>query len=221
MDKSAIKREVEHLLRHRDFPSLVELCAANRQYWQEIRYRLYDLDEVLRWSAIEAAGKLMRQWRDAGNEERVRIYIRTLFWSLNEESGGIGWSSPQTIAEIIAQNPVLIDPYGSMMIACCIDEPALLKACLWGIGRIGGLIKEAVMAFQKEIMEVFATEDSEILGLAAWAAGEADFVPAAPVLLQLSNRNEVVTIYIEGRFCEKTLGKWAQEAIGKMESQGR
>jgi hypothetical protein len=220
MDKSAIKLEVERHLRTRDFQPLLDLCEANRHYWQEVRYRLYDLDEVLRWAAIETVGKRMRRWWDAGNEEKVRIYIRTLFWSLNDESGGIGWSSAEAIAEIIAENPVLIDPYGSMMIAHCIDEPQLLKGCMWGIGRIGGHIRETVSSFPKEMMEVFATDDIEILGLAAWAAGESDFVPAAPILLQLSCRDEPVTIYVAGRFCEKALGKWAREAFRKIESQG-
>jgi len=218
MDKSAIKREVEHLLRHRDFPSLVELCVANRQYWQEIRYRLYDLDEVLRWSAIETAGKLMRQWWDAGNEEKVRIYIRTLFWSLNDESGGIGWSSAQTIAEIISQNPVLISPYGSMMIAHCIDEPPLLKGCFWGIGRLGSLIREGVAAFKNEIIEVFSCGDADVLGTAAWAMGEAGVVSVVPFLERLRFRNAPVTIYIEGSFYEKPVGRWVEEAILRLKS---
>jgi hypothetical protein len=85
---------------------------------------------------------------------------------------------------------------------------------------MGGLIRETVSAFPKEMMEVFATDDIEILGLAAWAAGESGFVPAAPILLQLSYRGEPVNIYIEGRFCEKALGEWAQEAFRKIISQG-
>jgi hypothetical protein len=220
MDKSIIKREMEDLLRKRDFQCLIELCETNRGYWQELRYRLYDLDEVLRWSAIETVGKLMKKWWDSGNEEKVRIYIRTLFWSLNDESGGIGWSSAQIIAEIIAQIPVLIDPYGSMMIAHCIDEPPLLKACFWGIGRLDGLIRKAVKVFKNEILEAFSTGDIEVLGTAAWAVGEAGFTLAVPFLEKLIFRSEQVTIYIDGIFCEKSLGKWAEEALVKIKTAG-
>jgi hypothetical protein len=54
---------------------------------------------------------------------------------MTEESGGIGWNSPQTIAEIIANIPQLLNPYGSMMISYSFEEPPLLKGGLWG--RVG------------------------------------------------------------------------------------
>ena len=44
MDKP-VKKTVEELLRKRDFQDLLELCEKNRHYWQEVRFRLYDLDE--------------------------------------------------------------------------------------------------------------------------------------------------------------------------------
>jgi len=216
----SIKKTVGEFLRKRDFQDLLELCEKNRHYWQEVRFRLYDLDEVLRWSAIETAAKLMKKWWDSGKEEKVRIYIRTLFWSMNDESGGIGWSSPQTVAEIIATNSELIDPYGSMMIAHCIDEPPLLKGCLWGIGRMGSLITKTVKSFQDEILKVFDTYDTEILGLAAWAMGEAGVALSAPFLEKLRFRGEPVTIYIEGNFCQKSLGQWVEEALMKMKTVG-
>ncbi len=183
---------------------------------QEVRYRLYDLDEALRWSAIETIARLMKKWWDEGQEEKVRVYIRTLFWSLNDESGGIGWSSAQTIAEIIARNPLLADPYGSMMIAYCIDEPPLLKGCLWGIGRLGGLMRKAVMPFKDEILEVFAVDDIGVLGTAAWAVGESGSSFAMPALKRLLGRSEPVTVYVEGTFLEKPLGIWAEEAVNKI-----
>lgn len=213
MKKSIVKREVGDLLRKRDFQNLLALCVSDRDYWKEVRYRLYDLDEVLRWSAIETAARLMKNWWDSGKEEKVRIYIRTLFWSLNDESGGIGWSSAQTIAEIIAINPVLIDPYGSMMIAHCIDDPPLLKGCFWGIGRLGGLITKTLMSFREQILSVFAIGDADVLGTAAWAMGEARFTPALPSIELLRYRKEPVAIYRDGIFLQKLLGEWAEEAI--------
>jgi len=218
MNRSTTKSQVEDLLRKRDFVALIDLCETDGHYWQEVRFRLYDLDEVLRWSAIETAARLMKKWWKLGKEEKVRIYIRTLFWSMNDESGGIGWSSPQTVAEIISQNPVLIDPYGSMMIAHCIDEPPLLKGCFWGIGRMGGLITQCVRSFQDEILKVFDTDDVEIIGLAAWAMGEAGFDLAAPFLEKLRFRREPVTIYIEGKFWQKSLGQWVEEALMNMKT---
>lgn len=99
----------------------------------------------------------MQYWWQSRQHERVREFIRNLFWSMNDESGGIGWSSPQTIAEIIVNIPEILDPYGSMMIAHSIEEPPFVKGGLWGIGRLGKMIADAVDFFQdKEAMNKIA-----------------------------------------------------------------
>ena len=216
MDKSN-KHKLKDLLETRDYDRIVELCEKDRRFWQELRFRLYDIDERIRWPAIEAVGKFMQRLWDKGQRDKVRIYIRTLFWSITDESGGIGWTAPQTIAQIISNIPELIDPYGSVMIAHTLEEPPLIKGGLWGIGLLGKKIADSVNFFREIILEVFKSDDAEILGLAAWALGEASFRPALPFLKELTGRKDLVKIYIKGDFKEKPLGQWAQEAIDKIE----
>jgi hypothetical protein len=212
MDRS-IKEQVEDLLRKRDFNPLLELCERDKRFWQEVRFRLYEIDESLRWPAIETAARRMQRLWNSGNEEKVRIYIRTLFWSMTDESGGIGWSAPQTIAEIIVNIPEIINPYGSMMIAHSIEEPPLMKGGAWGIGRLGRNIADSLESFREKVLAVFQEEDSETLGLLAWAMGRTGFSPAIPFLGKLLQRQEPVTIYIDGVFVQKPLKQWAEEAI--------
>jgi hypothetical protein len=215
MDKS-VKQQVRELLRKRDYEPLLDLCERDRHFWQEVRFRLYDIDEQLRWPAIEAAAGFMRRWWLSGREEKVRIYIRTLFWSMSDESGGIGWSAPQTISEIIVNIPEIIDPYGSMMIAYSIEEPPLMQGGLWGIGRLGKRIAEYVDFFQDKVLAVFQSDSIDVLGIAAWAMGETGFKPAMPFLERLLMHNELVKIYIDGIFYEKAINKWVEEAIAKI-----
>jgi hypothetical protein len=215
--KETIKKQVEELLRKRDLECLLDLCEKDRHYWHEVCFRLYDLDEKLRWTAIQAVAKLMHRWWQSGKEDKVRQYVRTLFWSLNDESGGIGWSAPQVISEIVVQIPAIADPYGSMMIAHTIDEPPLIKGCLWGIGRMGRLIASSLAFFQRQIVEIFQTDDIETLGLASWAMGEACFAPAAPFLEKIQSSAETVKIYMENDFLEKPLGQWARDALAKIQ----
>jgi hypothetical protein len=212
VDKS-IKHQIKDLLEKKNYDRIVELCEKDKHFCQELRFRLYDIDERIRWSAIESVGKFMKRLWETGQEEKVRVYIRTLFWSITDESGGIGWSSPQTIAQIIENIPGLIDPYGSMMIASTLEEPPLIKGGLWGIGLLGKKIADSVNFFKESILEVFKSDDAEILGLAAWALGEASFWPALPFLKELTGRKELMKIYIKGDFIEKPLGEWAREAI--------
>jgi hypothetical protein len=213
MGKSA-KKIVEDLLITRDHGTLLDLCEQDRRFWQEVRFRLYDLDERIRWSAIEVVAKFMERWWHSGRQEKVRVYIRTLFWSMNEESGGIGWSSPQTIAEIIVHIPEFIDPYGSMMIAHSIEEPPLMKGGAWGIGRLGTRIADSIEPFREKVLAVFQEDDSETLGLLAWAMGRTRYSPAGRFLEKLLQRDEPVMIYIDGVFLQKPLKQWAEEAIG-------
>lgn len=215
--KDSVKLTVSDLLRKRDFPTLLDSCETDRRFWHELRFRLYDLEEIHRWAAIETVARLMKHWWEQGQEEKVRVYMRTLFWTLNDESGGIGWSSAQTIAEMIAVNPVLVDPYARMMIAHCIDEPPLVKGCLWGIGRMGRLVRDEVKLFQRELLDVFRSEEAEILGLASWAFGEANFVAASPYIELLMSREHPVRIYIDGVFVEKSVGMWAEETLEKLQ----
>jgi hypothetical protein len=215
VDKS-IKHQVKDLLENRDHDRLAELCEKDRRFWQELRFRLYDIDERISWSSIEAVGKFTKRLWETGQREKVRVYIRTLFWSITDESGGIGWSAPQTIAEIIANIPELIDPYGSMVIAHTFEEPPLVKGGLWAIGRLGKLAAKAVDFFQDELLSLFQSDDAETLCLAAWAMGEVSFKAALPFLGKLLERKELVRIYIKGDFHEKPLGQWAKEAIIKM-----
>jgi len=215
MDKS-IKLQVRELLEQRDYERLLDLCEKDGHFWKELKFRLYDIDERLRWPAIEAVGRLMRRWWENGQQGKVREYIRNLFWSIKDESGGIGWSAPQTIAEIIANIPELIDPYGSVMIAHAFEEPPLVKGGLWGIGRLGKELADSVDFFQDWILSSFEIDDAETLGLAAWAMGEVGFKPALPFLEKVKERSEPVRIYIKGDFYEKPLGQWAEEAINKI-----
>jgi hypothetical protein len=213
----SVKSLSGELLRRRDYALLVEYCGRDRRFWQAVRHRLYDLDEPVRWAAIETVAKVIEQWWKAGQEEKVRKYIRTLFWSMTDESGGIGWSSPQTIAEIIVHIPEIIDPYGSMMIAHTIDEPPLVKGGIWGIGRLGRSIAESVAFFQDKIFDLFENNDAEILGHLVWAMGEVGYEPALPFIKALTKSGGKVSIYSGGGFFQKSLGEWAVEAIGKIQ----
>lgn len=214
--KETIKQVVADLLRKRKIEYLIDLCEKDRHYWHEVRFRLYDLDEKIRWTAIQTVASLMHLWWQSGKEDKVRQYIRTLFWSMTDESGGIGWSAPQTIAEIVFQIPEIIDPYGRMMIAYSLDEPPLVKGGLWGIGRLGKMISESVGLFKEKVIATFSVDDYETLGLASWAMGEACYPPAAPFIEKLQSSAEVVRIYMENGFLEKPLGQWAREALAKL-----
>jgi hypothetical protein len=213
---TSIKQTVDALLLQRNTNELLILCQTDERYWRALRLYLYETDENLRWPAIEAIAELMGRWCNEGGTEKVREYIRRLLWLLNDESGGIGWSAPEAIAEMCVRVPELLEPYGHIMISYVLKGQDLLNGSLWAIGRLGKQIKEVLCAYQEKVLAAFDKDDSETLALAAWAMGESEFAPAVPHLKMLKDRKEIVQIYIDGHFQEKSLGNWANEAIAKI-----
>ena len=51
------------------------------------------------------------------NLESARSVMRRLIWSLNEESGWIGWGSAEAMAEIMARNFTLANEYHKILIS--------------------------------------------------------------------------------------------------------
>ncbi|MFC1892589.1 DVU0298 family protein [Chloroflexota bacterium] len=215
MDKS-IKQIVKNLLLTRNHKELLRLCQTDKRYWRTLQLYLYETEENLRWPAIEAFAELMKRWWLEGSRERVREYIRRLLWLLNEESGGIGWSSPEVIAETIVYIPELLEPYGSIMIAYALKGRCFLNSSLWAIGRMGKQIKEVIALSQDKVLDAFDSDNPETLSLAAWAMGEVGFTPALKYLTMLRDRKEIGRIYIDGHFQEKSLGRWSKEAIDRI-----
>ena len=215
MNKS-VKQRVSTLLRQSHYDELVRLCGEDRRFWNTLRLYTYDSDESLRWPAIESVAVLMEKWWQEGRRERVLEYVRNLLWLLNDESGGTGWSAPEIIAETALRIPELLEPYGRIMIGYSLEKGPLLNSGLWAIGRLGKRAKEIVKPFQDKVLAAFDGEHPETLALAAWAMGEASFAPALARLAELRSRTELVRVCVNGRFQEKTLGRWAEEAVAKI-----
>ena len=208
-----IKQQISAYISARDYSAIVDYCMKERRAWKNLRSCLYELDDELKWPAIEAIGRLMKHWWENGEQKKVREYMRGLFWLLNDESGGIGWTSAQQIAEIICQIPELVDPYGTMVIDRTLGEPPLVGSGLWAIGRQGELLEGRIDHFERMILDTFDPQDTQTLGLAAWATGESRFTPALPQLEPLTDRLETVRIFIRGVFLDKPLGVWAEHSI--------
>jgi len=213
---TSVKQRVRALLLKKDYNELTSLCRKERRFWHALKHYLYETDENLRWPAIKAVAELMKRWWLDGEEERVREYIRGLFWQLNEESGGFGWSAPEVIAETIVAIPELLEQYSSIMLGYALESQTLIKSSLWAIGRLGKRINRAFNYFQDTIFATFGSNDPETLGLVAWAMGEVGVSSAIAYITILKGRKEMVRIYIDGFFLEKSLGDWSREAIEKI-----
>ncbi|MBF0259471.1 MAG: hypothetical protein HQK62_11635 [Desulfamplus sp.] len=98
-------------------------------------------NEKIKWRAIRAMGKVVAQMA-TNNLESARVVMRRLMWSLNDESGGIGWGAPEAMGEIMAQDERLANEYRNILLSY-VDEQGnfleyepLRKGAIWAIQRL-------------------------------------------------------------------------------------
>lgn len=98
-------------------------------------------DEALKWRAIRAMGKVVAKMASE-NLESARVVMRRLMWSLNDESGGIGWGAPEAMGEIMAQDERLAGEYKKILFSYVekegnyLEHEPLRKGAIWAIERI-------------------------------------------------------------------------------------
>ena len=73
-------------------------------------------DQKIKWRAVTAMGMVISNLAEK-EMESARVIMRRLMWSLNDESGGIGWGAPEAMAEIIACHQGLAEEYTHILIS--------------------------------------------------------------------------------------------------------
>ena len=184
---------------------------------------LYRTEERIKWHAVSAIGALMNELAETDMEE-ARSMMRRFLWSMNEESGGIGWGIPEAMAEIMAVNDNLAHEYGHMLISYMREEnylelPALQRGLMWGIGRLSKARPELMLAKDADgyLSIYLESVDRLVVGLAARAFGFLKVKDALPHIKLLLDDPLPVRLYEDQRFIDTTVGRLAQAAIEEIE----
>ena len=93
------KTAVREILADRDFNAVAAWADSVRSPQRVLFSLALDADELIAWRAIEAIGK-MAAIQAESDLEKIRDSVRRLLWLMNDESGGLGWRSPEMIGEI-------------------------------------------------------------------------------------------------------------------------
>jgi len=202
MHHRALKRIVRDLLVREDLTT-----ALGRLYQMNLRRVINPLfaffcsgDELLRWRAVTAAGAVISKMADTQIED-ARVMMRRLMWTLNDESGGIGWGSPEAMGEAMARSPRLTKEYANILVSYLnpagnyLEHETLQCGVLWGLGRLAGARPLAAAAAAPYLTPFFAATLPLHRGLAAWCAR--GIAGAAPVVLpeSLHADKTVIRVY--------------------------
>lgn len=208
---SAAKEEVRNLLVEGRLDELAETTARNKGRIRYLRRLLYDPDELVRWRAVEALG--LTAARLAGRDpEAVRVLLRNLLWTINEESGGIGWGAPECIGEIVYRLPEMVPEYASIILSFA-EEEMLRRGVLWAAGRIAqarpGLVREALPELTVFLDDPDPVVRGYTLRLLGILGEKVDFERHA----HLRDDRSSVPVYANGRLEEVALADLASGLI--------
>jgi hypothetical protein len=114
-------------------------CIPDEQLVGHLFSHFYTNTELIKFRSITAMGDLGARL-SAKKMEKARVLMRRLMWNLNDESGGIGWGSPEAMGEILSKSPRLAEEFKSILFSYLnpggnfIEHEALQRGVLWGIG---------------------------------------------------------------------------------------
>ena len=220
MSNRELKKKILTLLKDEEFDKgLEKICQLPaRQAVNPLFSFFYSTNELIKWRAITTMGAVVSRLAEQ-DMESARVVMRRLIWNLNDESGGIGWGSPEAMGEIMARHFRLAEEYAFLLVSYVneqgnyIEHPALQRGVLWGLGRLAHSLPRLVKHAVSFLPPYMRSEDAIHRGLAVWTAGALDSGLTKPLLQHLSNDNATVKIFIDMHLIERTVGQLAREAL--------
>jgi hypothetical protein len=215
-----LKQKVLELLKSADFDLALEVLYnwPARQAINPLFSFLYNLDEQIRWRAVTAMGAVVAKLADE-DMESARVIMRRLMWNLNDESGGIGWGSPEAMGEILARHEALSEEYHRILLSYVKkdgnfqEHEWMQRGVLWAIGRLSRVRPEQVKDAGPYIMPYLDSPDDVVRGLAAWIMGLLGVKEARPSLEQLSDDDAEIEIYLGHGLVKRRVKEFAREAM--------
>ena len=181
---------------------------------------LYNPDPGIKWPVVSAMGAVVAKIAD-DDMEAARVVMRRLMWNLNDESGGIGWGSPEAMGEILARSDPLAEEYTNILLSYTKEDgnylelEMLQRGLLWGIGRLAQVKPHLIQDSAQRLIPYLESKDTNVRGLAAWITGLIDMKEAGPYLKKLREDSSEIQIYIDHKILKFRIKDLAENALEK------
>lgn len=170
--KRIMKKRLRQLLQEQRIDEVADLAVGKRRVLGLLVSITYDRDPLIRWRAIEAMG-VATELIVRDDPDCVRDHLRRLYWLITEESGGICWHAPESMAEIVHRNPTGLSDYVPIIVWLLREmaEEDLVHfraGILWAIGRLGPIAEKQVAIVVPTIRDCLDHADPQVRGMAVW-----------------------------------------------------
>ncbi len=233
MSGRRLKREILALLAGPDLPLIQERLAGMeaKAVINALFSAICHADELVRWHAISCMGSSVARLA-ARDMEEARIVMRRLLWSLNDESGGIGWGAPESMAEIMACHKRLAGEYIHMFLSYMredgeeiwqdgnyLEHEVLQRGLLWGAWRLSVRRRELVLArgMDGDLGQYLLSRDGTVRGLAALAVGELRLARWREAMVSLLADTSPVRVYVDGHLETRSVAELAANGLKRID----
>jgi len=218
-----LKAEVRRVLTSMDMDRALDVLYQMplRRVINPLFSFLYAGDDLLRWKAITALGRVTARLAET-DMEAARVVIRRFMWNLNDESGGIGWGSPAAMGEALACHEGLAREFASILISYAREDGNYLEyemlhpGLLWGIARLVGASPRLVQDAAFHFLPYLESKNPAVRGLAARILGLLKAREGQDRLAPLVDDKAVFHIWEDNRLVKRQVGQEAREALTRL-----
>ena len=179
-------------------------------------------DPRVKWNAVLSMGAVTRKIAEE-DRESARNILRRLMWNLNDESGGIGWGSPEAMGEIISGSDFLVHEFLPILISYLREDgnyqenEIMQRGVLWGIGRVCMVYPDEVISYKQYFLPYLNSVDQGVRGLSAWIIGLLRLEEAAQTLEKLLDDESEFETFMNNRVINGKVREFASEALEKID----
>ncbi len=166
---------------------------------------LLETDRIVKFRAISIMGLMVSDMAKK-NMEPARIIMRRLMWSLNDESGGIGWGAPEAMGAIMANSKPLCSEYNRMLISYInpegnyLEYEPLRQGAVWAVGRAAINFPELFKDSEPFLISFLSSSDPVHVGLSLWALSGLDRKNNLMIPENLFKDNTEIEIFMDDEF---------------------
>jgi HEAT repeat protein len=212
------KQAVLDLLRARDTGALLALDRRDRRTMSTLVSLLSEPDDLLRWRAIEALGRMAGQRAADGEVESIKVMVRRQLWTMTEESGGTAWHAAEAIGAMLYFVPELAPELATVLAANQGTAP-YEAGCWWAVALLArGPARGSLQAWVGEATAALSHPRAAVRGHAARALGALQARQAAGALEDLHSDDGQVTVYDldRGELSTLTVAQMAGAALAEL-----
>jgi hypothetical protein len=229
MSRRQLKQDVVSLLQKSSLDEIFQklACYQDHRLINPLFIALCHSDEKVRWHAVCSFGWLVPAIAKK-DPEAGRIVMRRFLWSLNDESGGIGWGVPEAMAEIMCHSPLLRNEYLHMLISYMREDgqelfqdgnylelPLLQRGLLWGIGRLCQDHRQEMIERQivNDVSAYLESSDLHVIGLAIWCLGLLGVGTGLDRIQRFQGCNEELHLFLNNQIQDISVAELVRRAL--------